>query len=255
MTQPQSNKPLAGKKIVVTRARAQANKLAAALEGLGATVVEFPTIEIVPVNPLPDVGDLSAFDWLVFTSANGVECFSRAVESLTDKTVKVCAVGPATKEALEARGVSVDLVPDDFDAEGAYQALAQTEGDLTGKRILLPRGDIARPYLPDALQKAGADVTEVVVYRTVCPEISDGAVDALVAERPDVVTFTSASTARHYGEILGAERVAAMCNVVYASIGPQTTEVAEASGLSISIEPERHDVPGLVEAVVGAVGI
>lgn len=253
MTDTQSDKPLAGKTIVVTRARAQAGKLAGALEDLGATVIEFPTIEIQGVESPPEIAALNDFDWVVFTSANAVDYFAATLDAQDSPfafgSAKVCAVGPATREALEARGVSVDLVPEEFVAEAALDALRVAEDEMQGKRILLPRGSIARDVLPEGLCALGAHVTDAVVYRTVRPEVSDEAKDALVAARPDLVTFTSASTARHYVEILGPERIEALDGVAYASIGPQTTDAAEQAGLEVAIEPARHDVPGLVEAI------
>ena len=240
--------------MVVTRARAQASAFVEALEYLGAEVIAFPTIEIVPVYPLPDLGPPDRFDWVVFTSANGVRCLEAgqkaAANAFSFGEAKVCAVGPATNGELEGRGVRVDLVPEAFDAESVLEALKRAEKDLGGKRFLLPRGDIARDFLPAQLRELGAKVTEAVVYRTVCPEVSDEARDGLVAAGSDMVTFTSASCARHYVQILGPERLETLGEVVYASIGPQTTQAAEQAGLKISIEPDRHDADGLVEAIV-----
>lgn len=245
---------LTGKRIVVTRARAQAGKLAELLEALGSEVIEFPTIEIVPGDTSVDAATLNDFDWVVFTSANGVKYFAEALEGTGRPfdfgDAKVCAVGPATREALESRGVNVDLVPDEYIAEGVLAAL-NSDAEFAGKHFLLPRGDLARDYLPEKLRESGAETTELVVYRTVCPEVSDAAKDDFVASKPDVVTFTSASTARHYVELLGEARLEVLGNIVYASIGPQTTEAAEAAGLKVTIEPARHDVEGLVEALAG----
>ncbi len=247
------DKPLTGKKVVVTRAREQAGKLAAALEVLGAQVIEFPTIEIEPIAARFDVGSMAGFDCVVFTSANTVRCFAMVLERagvpFDLQGAKVCAVGPATQRAVEERGVQVDLIADEYIAEGVLEALERTEHGIAGQRILVPHGELARDLLPDALRAQGADVAEPIVYRTVCPDVTDEAKDALVAARPDIVTFTSASTARHYVQILGPERIEALGDIVYASIGPQTTQSAEAAGLTISIEPAQHDVPGLVEAI------
>lgn len=253
MTDLQSDRPLTGKKIVVTRARDQAGKLASALEVLGACVIEFPTIEIEPIAARFDVGSMAGFDWVVFTSANTVRCFAMVLESAKVpfdlQGAKVCVVGPATQRAVEGRGVQVDLIAEEYIAEGVLAALERTEDGLDGQRMLVPHGELARDLLPDALRARGADVAEPIVYRTVCPEVPEEEKDALVAARPDIVTFTSASTAGHYVQILGPEGIEALGEVVYASIGPQTTQAAEAAGLTISIEPERHDVPGLVEAI------
>ena len=253
MPDDHADRPLLGKKIVVTRARTQAGKLAAALEALGAEVIEFPTIVIEPIEACFDVASLSEFDWVVFTSSNGVQYFAdlleRAGVPIGMRGAKVCAVGPATKAALEERGVAVDVVPEEFMAEGAISALEKTEVGVAGRRVLLPRGELARDTLPEGLRDLGAEVKEIVVYRTVCPQVPAEAKDALVAGQPHIVTFTSGSTARHYVEILGPTRIAALGKLVYASIGPQTTQAAEEAGLKIAIESMRHDIPGFVEAL------
>lgn len=244
---------LIGKKVVVTRPRAQAGKLAAALEALGAEVIEFPTIVIEPIQARFDVASLNEFDWVVFTSSNGVRCFADVLERggvpFSMQGAKVCAVGPATEAALEERSVAVDLVPEEFIAEGVLSALELAEAGIARRRVLLPRGELARDTLPEGLRDLGAEVMEVVVYRTVCPQVSEEAKDALVAAQPDIVTFTSGSTARHYVKTLGPTRIAALGEAVYASIGPQTTQAAEEAGLKIAIESMRHDVPGFAEAL------
>ena len=248
-----NEKRLIGKKIVVTRARKQAETLAAALEDLGACVIEFPTIEIEPIAARFDVGSMAGFHWAIFTSANAVRCFGMVLERagvpFDLHGAKICAVGPATQRSVEERSAYVDLVPDEFTSEGIIAALEETEEGLDGQRILVPRGEMAGHVLPDTLRAHGADVAEPIVYRTVCPSVTDEASDALVAAQPGIVTFTSASTARHYVQILGEERIEALSGIVYASIGPQTTLSAETAGISISIEPGRHDVPGLIEAI------
>ncbi len=253
MPHTHADKPLAGKKVVVTRARAQAGKLAAALEALGAEVLEFPTIVIEPIQARFDVASLNEFDWVVFTSVNCVSCFAKVLDSAGApfdlQGAKVCAVGPATEAALEERGVAVDLVPEEFIAEGVLSALKKTEAGIAGRRVLLPRGELARDTLREGLRDIGAEATEIVVYRTVCPRVSEQAKDALVAAQPDIVTFTSGSTARHYAMILGPERIADLGAVNYASVGPQTTLAAEEAGLKIAIESMRHDVPGFVQAL------
>lgn len=244
---------LIGKKVVVTRPRAQAGKLAAALEALGAEVIEFPTIVIEPIQARFDVASLNEFDWVVFTSSNGVRCFADLLERggvpFSMQGAKVCAVGPATEAALEERSVAVDLVPEEFIAEGVLSALELAEAGIARRRVLLPRGELARDTLPEGLRDLGAEVMEVVVYRTVCPQVSEEAKDALVAAQPDIVTFTSGSTARHYVKTLGPTRIAALGEAVYASIGPQTTQAAEEAGLKIAIESMRYDVPGFAEAL------
>lgn len=249
-----TQEPLSGKKVVVTRAPAQSEKLATALESLGAKVIAFPTIQIEPIDALFDVASLSAFDWVVFTSGNAVMCFGLVLERaglpFDLQGVKVCAVGPATQSMLKGRGIEVDMVPEEFSGEGVLAAFEGLDLDLLGQRILVPRGELAQDLLPDGLRSLGAEVAEPIVYRTVCPEVSEEDKDALVAARPDIVTFTSASTARHYGQILGSDRLSAIPNTIYASIGPETTRAAETTGLTIAITAERHDVDGLVAAIV-----
>lgn len=252
--------PLAGKKIVVTRARAQAGKLAERLEALGATIIEFPTIDIQPVDAPVDLKSPAGFDWVVFTSANAVRFFAAALnregsslEAL--RPAQICAVGPATADAIRERGIEVDLLPPEYVAESVLDALKEHDPDLGSKCMLLPRGDIAREFLPDALRALGADVTELVVYRTTCPKTPEAAIDALVAAQPDIVTFTSASTATNFCELLGERRIETLkADTAFASIGPQTTQAARAHGLEIALEPDRHDVPGLVDRVAAWIG-
>jgi uroporphyrinogen III methyltransferase/synthase len=253
---PEPGLPLAGNKIVVTRARAQTGKLAERLESLGAEVIEFPTIDIQPVAASLELESAADFDWVVFTSANAVQIFADALEREGNRLdavrpARICAVGPATADAIREHGLEIDLVPPEYVAESVLDALKEIEPALGSKRILLPRGDIAREFLPDALRALGADVTEHVVYRTARPNPTETAIDAIVDAQPDVVTFTSASTVRHYCEILGTDRLKALnATTTYASIGPQTTETAERLGLTVSAEPEQHDVDGLVAAIV-----
>ena len=253
MAASKMQRPLAGKRIVVTRAPAQSETITVALEALGAEVVSFPTIAIEPIDALFDVGSLSAFDWVVFTSGNAVTCFGLVLERaglpFDLQGVRVCAVGPATRATLEERGIAVSMVPEDFSGDGVLDAFQDLEIDMLGQRILVPRGELATSLMPDGLRSLGAEVAEPIVYRTVCPEVAEDAIDALVALQPDIVTFTSASTARHFAQILGPDRLGLLAEVLYASIGPQTTAAAEAAGLSVTISAAQHDVVGLVDAI------
>ena len=241
--------PLEGKTIVVTRARAQAQNLATGLEALGATVVEFPTIEVRLSRPVIDFY-VDGFDWIIFTSANGVRGLRVALEeygqSFCLPNPNVCAVGPATHRTLQGEGIDVELVPLTYTAEAVYEALKETAGDLTGKRILLPQGNIARNVLSEKLQADGAQVDEVVVYETRMPDLDAEKLGELLGAYPDMVTFTSGSTARNFVKM---EAHHSLPDVQYASIGPFTTEVAEKCGLSIATEPEQHDIPGLINAI------
>lgn len=249
-------KPLEGLKIVITRARSQAGRFARALEGEGAEVIEFPAIEVVPTgNPAP-FGPGDRFDWGVFTSANAVRFFVDALE-LAGRNVahppfdRCCAIGPATREVLESLHFEVNLVAEDFIAEGLIAALSDAEETLEGKSFLVPRGNLADDRLPNALKFGGAEVSEWTVYRNQSPPRDPKVIGELLEARPGLVTFTSGSTARNFCALLGEDALAAIKETAaFASIGPRTTEEAEACGLAIAVEPERHDIPGIVEAIV-----
>lgn len=244
---------LSGIRIVVTRARSQAGKLATMLEARGAVVFEFPTIEIRCV-PIPRSAEpLESFSWIVFTSANAVECLARNLGALGRSMreaagAEICAVGPATRAAVESHGLSVKLLPHKFNAEGVA-AIFRAIGGLSGNRVLFPRGDIARPDLPRALRALGAVVEEWTVYETTCPDVPPDAITRMVEAKPDVITFTSASTARNFAAILGESLLALPRHRAFASIGPETTAAARAAGLEVAIEPATHDVPSLVSAI------
>lgn len=248
-------KVLAGTRVVVTRPRAQADGFVHHLESLGADVVEFPTIE---VKFRAAEGMLAgSFDWILFTSANGVTGFLNHVAqtggSLAEfRNASICAVGGATAKAARDQGFIVSLMPEKFVAEDLFATLAAAEGgDLAGKRMLLPRGNQARPDLPDALRARGAEVHEIVVYDTVAAPISPDAVKAIIASTPDIVTFTSSSTARNFYECFDKDELARVKEcAVFAAIGPVTSKTANALGLDIAIEPAQYDTPSFVQAIV-----
>lgn len=248
-------RPLFGKRVVVTRARAQASDFAATLEALGAEVVQFPTIRITdPADPEPlrrAAGEADRFDWIVFTSVNGVGRFWTALREAGLDTrslagVSLCAIGPATAAAIEMEGARADLVPERFVAEGVVEALLQETG-LQGSRVLLPRAEEARSVLPESLREAGAEVVEVTAYRTV-PDGSEAELlrQRLRAGEIDLVTFTASSTVRNYVGLLGAETGGARV----ASIGPVTSATARELGLPVHVEAEEHTIPGLMRAVL-----
>src|SRR5918995_16518 len=255
-------RPLFGKKIVVTRSREQAGELVDMLESLGAEPIEAPMIRVEAPD---DYGPLDAataeagtYDWIVFTSANGVDFFMRRLMASGDirdlKGVKIVAIGPATSDRLARHGLRVDLEPAESRAEAIVQSLREM-GDIKGKRFLLPRADIAREVLPEELRKSGADVTEVTAYRTVLAEIErEGDPDIyrmLLEKRIDVVTFTSASTVKNFVQIFGAEQAPDLLNATkVASIGPVTAEAAEQYGIRTAIMPKEYTVTALVEAIV-----
>ncbi|GMV91680.1 MAG: bifunctional uroporphyrinogen-III C-methyltransferase/uroporphyrinogen-III synthase [Candidatus Hydrogenedentota bacterium] len=254
------SRPLFGKRIVVTRARSQASDLVRHLQELGADVFEFPTIAIEPPeNPEP-FDPVNTYDWIVLTSVNAVEMLFERMDNLGQDArdlagVRLCVIGSATSEAVRRRFLRVDLMPEKYVAEYLMSALLAQEPDLAGKRFLLPRADIARSFLPEELRKHGADVTEVVAYRTVVPRTPDSLAERLATYRPDLVTFTSSSTARNFHEMLGAERIARLKQTAkFGAIGPITAKTAGSLGMPVTIEPDTHDIPNFVRAIVDGLG-
>ncbi|MBW7995390.1 MAG: uroporphyrinogen-III C-methyltransferase [Candidatus Glassbacteria bacterium] len=255
------NRPLFGRKVIVTRAREQASDFSRLLYELGAAVIELPTIKIGP-SPDPDavggaVAALGTYDWIVFTSVNGVTTFlERIRESGGDIRslggAKLCAIGPATAAALESLGLRVEVVPETYLAEEVVNAL-KAAGEIKGKRILLPRAEIARKVLPDSLREYGAEVDEVPVYSTQAetPENLDDVKRDLEAGEIDVITFTSSSTVENFIELVGesAARQAVAGGTLIAAIGPVTAERAAGFGLEAGIVPGDYTVSGLAGAI------
>ncbi|HVF50604.1 MAG TPA: uroporphyrinogen-III synthase [Pyrinomonadaceae bacterium] len=255
---------LAGRTVLITRARAQADEFAAALEAYGARVVVCPTIEIVAPESYAALDDaldnLFGYDWLIFTSANGVEYFLRRMEargrdvSELDE-LRVCAIGAATAERLREARVHVDVVPEQFKAEGVFAALESFVGGRDGFRqqnFLIPRAAVARDYLPRALEEAGARVDVVAAYRTVRPRTTDRArVEALlVGGAVDCVTFTSSSTVINFAQLFDASDLSAILKGVrVACIGDITSETAARYGLHTDILPNEYTVPALARAI------
>ena len=246
--------PLFGKRIVATRAREQADALASRLSALGAGVVELPTIEIRPpadCAPLDRaIAQLDTYDWLVFTSANGVRFFLDRLDAgendLRKLRARICAIGPATRAAVEALHLKVDLMGKEYVAEGMLEAFA--DHDLVEKRILLPRAAVARDLVPAELARRGARVDVVEAYLTVPPEQLAGQAREVLASRPDCVTFTSSSTVRNLVQAAGAE---ALRGIPVASIGPITTQTARQLGVEVAAQAKVFTVAGLVDAVMG----
>ncbi|MCY4659433.1 MAG: uroporphyrinogen-III synthase [Acidobacteria bacterium] len=253
-------RPLFGKRILVTRPRAQAAAFVDRLADLGAEPIEAPMIRIAPPE---DEGPLEAacaaagsFDWIVFTSVNGVDAFMkrllggpRDIRALGSS--RLCAIGPATAAGLRRYGLEVDLMPAEHRAEGVAAALRRNH-DVAGARILLPRADIARAALPDELRRAGAEVSDVAAYRTVPMTDAEGIdVSRMLRERRiDVVTFTSASTVHNLVTRIGPGPAAELlADVVVASIGPVTADAARRAGIATAIVPSTYTVPALAEAI------
>jgi uroporphyrinogen III methyltransferase/synthase len=251
-------KPLAGRRIVITRRREQAGPLRRLLERHGACAIELPTIALTPpesFGPLDRaLKDLAAYDWILFTSANGVERFfarmsRRRVRKTVLKKKWLAAIGPATAAALRRQGFRAHVIPEDYRAEGLVAALAQERWH--GKRVLLARAAEARQLLPRALRRRGARVDVVAVYRTVAPErIQAQARKLFGRRRPDAITFTSSSTVRNFFALLGARRARrALRGVAVATIGPVTSRTARALGLRVAVQAGQYTMSGLVAAL------
>lgn len=256
------SRPLFGRRVVVTRPRGQAGPLAELLEEQGAEVIAFPTIVIAPP---PDPGALeravaeaAAYDWIVFTSANGVRAFfvrfvalGRDVRTLA--AVRLAAIGPETAEELGRHLLLPAVVPADYRAEGLLAALARE--DLAGRRILLPRAAGARAILPVELRARGATVDEVIAYQAVPPTDADvtGLRAALERGAVDALTFTSSSTVRNFVSLVGRVEVARLVRdgqPAVVCIGPVTAETAREHGLSVAVMPREYTATALAAALV-----
>jgi uroporphyrinogen III methyltransferase/synthase len=248
------NRPLSGKRIVVTRTRKQAGVLSEQLRALGADVIELPTIRVEPPTDLRAfaqlVQDAHGYDWIVFTSPNGVNAFFDLFYKLYDDAreiggARIAAIGPATAQRIRDFHLKVDLQPDEFVAESLVREFRK-EGGVENLRILVARAEKARDLLPRELSALGAIVDEGFAYRTV-PETRDdtGARRRLLEEGADLITFTSSSTVENF-LALGVPWPA---NMQVASIGPVTSKTAREHGLEVALEARRHDIPGLVEAI------
>jgi uroporphyrinogen III methyltransferase / synthase len=247
-------RPLSGKRIVVTRTRKQAGALSGQLRALGADVFELPTIRIEPPTDLREfaelVQDAHGYDWIVFTSPNGVDAFFEIFYKLYDDAreigaAKIAAIGPATAQRIKDFRLHVDLQPEEFVAEAVVREF-QKQGGVENLRILLARAEKARDVLPKQLSSLGAIVDEGFAYRTV-PETRDitGARRRLLDEGADLITFTSSSTVENF-LALG---LAWPKGMQVASIGPVTSKTARDHGLKVDVEARRHDIEGLVEAI------
>lgn len=287
-----TNQSLRGVRVLVGRARHQAGALSAELRKLGAQVIEIPFIEIRKPKSFRSLDtalqQLNTYDWLILTSVNGVEAMwdrmksrregrdlSRAVKAKQEEAlaagdnVHIAAIGPATKKAIEQRGMRVEIVPKEYVAESVVKSL---KSKVKGKRVLLVRAKVARDVIPTQLRKAGARVDVVEAYETVVPQSSRRLLQAaLKNRRPHVVTFTSSSTVRNFVELLkvpmaGRSRDGALVHNIHkdlagidlagmkmASIGPVTSSTLREFGLPVDISAKQFTIPGLVEAIVKAV--
>jgi uroporphyrinogen III methyltransferase/synthase len=250
------SRPLFGKGVVITRPEIQAESFAALLHEQGARAIPFPTIRIVPPESWEGldraVERLAEYEWLIFTSANGVRFFMQRLRELGKdvrdlKGIRICTIGPATAQVVEELGLPVVLIPDSFISEGVVKAFAGR--DIKNSRILLPRAEKARDVIPEGLAALGAVVDVVTAYRTVGSDKKKEELDHLIdADKVDVITFTSPSTVTHFREIMGGnwqlpERVR------IAAIGPVTAAAVCKAGFAVDILQETYTIPGLVAAM------
>ena len=247
--------PLFGRRIIITRAREQATDLSRRLRALGAEAIELAVIEI---QPAPDYSALDAaiarlpeYDWLIFTSVNGVRFFlerlDRSSVDLRSLRARICTIGPATRRAVEALHLTVDLCPEEYVAESLITALSQY--DLKGKRILLPRAAVARDVVPVELSRLGAQIDVVEAYRTVIPEDAAARARHIFSSghKPDWITFTSSSTVRNFISVAGGD---ALEGVHAASIGPVTSATLREYRIEPAAEARPYTTTALIEAIV-----
>jgi uroporphyrinogen-III synthase len=263
-----NDKPLSGCRVLVSRARKQAGALSSTLKDLGCQVIEIPFIEIRKPASFADLDtvlhNLANYDWLILTSVNGVEAlFERMAKYRLDNLalshfLKIAAIGPATKSAIEKHGLTVTVTPKEYVAESVVASLHRR---VKGKRVLLVRAKVARDVIPRELRKAGATVDVIEAYETVVPESSKRRLRAALSgkRKPHAITFTSSSTVKNFVALLGLRSARAALKkprpnhgVHSASIGPVTSATLREFGLPVDIEAKKFDIPGLIDAILAA---
>jgi uroporphyrinogen-III synthase len=252
--------PLAGKRVLITRAHNQSAEMTRDLQKLGATVISVPTIEIRPpqsFQPLDKaIKKLPAYDWLILTSVNGVDALRKRMEKVEFhpgmlRHLSIAAIGPATRDAVTALGAKVTITPPEYIAESV---VAELKDKVAGKRVLLVRAKVARDVIPQELRKYGAEVDVAEAYETVVPTNAADKLRAALAQpdaRPDVIAFTSSSTVTNLVASLdaGVSPKSALEGILLASIGPVTTATLAEHGLAAHIEATDYTVPGLIAAI------
>lgn len=249
--------PFFGRRILVTRARRQASILSRRIAELGGEALEFPTIKIEPplnLEPLDQAIRTAAdYDWIVFTSVNGVESFFQRLKKLKIDIRKlgkarICAIGPQTRDALEEIGLTVDFVPEEYRAEEILEGL---KGRMViGQRVLLPRADLARPFLARELLAFGIQVDEATAYRTVRNDEDSAVLREQIREgQIQVVTFTSSSTVKNFTALFPSGKPDLPENIVVACIGPVTAETARSAGLRVDVVAREYTIEGLIQAL------
>ena len=261
-----NQKPLSGIRVLVGRARHQAGALSAELRKLGATVLEIPFIEIRRPSSFKALDatlrNLTDYDWLILTSVNGVDAMWDRLAKLrlrkdNLKRLRIAAIGPATRRAIEQHGIKVDVVPKEYVAESVVRSLRRR---VRGKCVLLVRAKVARDVIPRELRKAGAHVDVVEAYETVVPQSSRERLQNALRNprrRPHVVTFTSSSTVKNFVELLRArgQRDLELDGILTASIGPVTSSTLREFDLRVDIAAKEFTIPGLVEAIARYLGL
>lgn len=251
------DRPLFGRRVVVTRARARAGELIRLLQERGADVFEFPTVDFTPraLGPQVRLGEMSRFGWIVATSVNGVETlFDRLRREGQDARslhgVKLCAISSRAAEAFRGRGLEPDLAPERYESSAVADAMERAAGGLRGRSVLIPRAEIGRVSLIDELRLRGAEVETLDAYRAAIPENAQELIEELERFRPEYVLFNSGSAARNLRDILGQERTGRLVKTaVFAAIGPIAARAAAEAGMPVAIVPEHHRVLDLVEAI------
>jgi uroporphyrinogen III methyltransferase / synthase len=245
---------LSGKRILVTRPRVQSVDFIEKIITLGAVPVIFPTIEISPVNDTTQLDKaiihLNNYHWVIFTSVNGVAVFWDRLSAMGKGNndllgIQIAAIGPATANALSEKGIRPDFVPEEYVAEAILPGL----GDVRGKKVLLPRAEIARKALLDALINQGAIADEIAIYRTL-PVNPDPQAFVELEKGIDIATFTSSSTVTNYFDLTGERALDLLKEAVIACIGPITAETARTLGLEVTIIAEEYTVDGLIDAIL-----
>jgi uroporphyrinogen-III synthase len=254
---------LHGKRIIVSRAREQASTLSQLLRERGADVLEIPFIEIRPPQSFEAldkiIENILAYDWLILTSVNGVQALFNRLEQLGKSEaellhLKIAAIGPATRKAIEKQGLPVDVMPKEYVAEAVVASLRNL---VKGERVLLVRAKVARDVIPNSLRELGAKVHVVEAYETVVPESSRTAILAALGDeqnKPFAITFTSSSTVRNFVELVGEERAhsSLLDGVKLCSIGPVTSATLKELKLRVDVEAKEYTIPGLVNAIAHA---
>lgn len=252
-------KPLWGKRIVITRARAQASLLAGQIIDLGGEAIEFPSIFIKKEDNLQALynafNHLDKYDWIIFTSVNAVAIFfgeltSQGIDVRDLKGVKLCAIGPATSKCLQERGIKADIVPNEYRAEGILEELRYRVEP--GQWVLLPRARGARNILPDQLRNLGVHVNEIFLYEAVAAsQVSHVTLERIKRGEMDYLTFTSSSTVTNFAKIIGEENISRIdATVKIACIGPITADTALRQGFKVDVMADEYTIEGLIKAII-----